>query len=352
MREFPGAAADHIRLLRRRAAPAAAVTVLVVVAIAAAVLPWSTGKSTAAEPRPLAAATRSMEAGLASPDASTARPIPSDSPTPTPPAETATPEPTPSLCVPAPYVSCDAPAAPTPLPSTDPKAGPFELHVPILEYHRVKPLETETGYSVSLVVPPDLFAAQMNALYAAGWQTMTMAKLGDFLRLGLTPPARTFVATFDDGYADGFLYAFPILHKDGFVGTFFVIASRIGNPDMLNIDQLQQMSADGDEIGNHSMSHEDMAYMPADRLVTETFGASALIARAVGEWPQSFSYPIGLTSPAVISALSKCPGIQTAVIQGGSKPETWANRFVLPRIRVGPGSVPQDLVERMNRYLP
>jgi len=249
-------------------------------------------------------------------------------------------------------VACDTTEAPTPLPSADPEATPFGLRVPILEYHRVKPLETETGYAVSLVVPPDLFAAQMDALYAAGWQTITMGKLGDYLRLGITPPSKTFAATFDDGYADGFLNAFPILHKDGFVGTFFVVASRIGNPAMLNIDQLQRMSADGDEIGNHSMSHEDMEYLPADRLVTETFEASAVIARAVGEWPQSFSYPVGLTSPAVISALSKCPGIETAVIQGGSKPETWPNRFNLPRIRVGPGTYPQDLVERMNRYLP
>ncbi len=253
--------------------------------------------------------------------------------------------------MPAAYVACNVPNAPTPLPSVGVAATPFTLHIPILEYHRVKPLDKETGYAVSLVVPPDLFAAQMDALYAAGWQTITMAKLGEYLRLGIAPAPKTFVVTFDDGYADGYLNAFPILHKYGFVATYFVVASRIGNPDMLNIAELQLLSADGDEIGNHSMSHEDMEYMPADRLVTETFGASVLIARAVGEWPQSFSYPIGLTSQAVISALTKDPGIQTAVIQGGSKPETWPNRFNLPRIRVGPGTYPQDLVDRLTRFV-
>jgi peptidoglycan/xylan/chitin deacetylase (PgdA/CDA1 family) len=331
--------------------------VVVLVAIAAAVLPWSVGNRTAAEPPPLAAATRSMGAGdhsseSAPADASGQSASPQPTATPSPPAETATPEPTPSPCVPAPYVSCDTPAAPTPLPSPNPEATPFGLRVPILEYHRVKPFETETGYAVSLVVPPDLFAAQMDALRAAGWQTITMGMLGDDLREGITPVPKSFVVTLDDGYEDGYTYAYPILQKDLFLATYFVIGSQIDKPDRLTVAELQTLFAGGNEIGNHSMSHEDMRYWPADRLVTETFGASAVIARATGEWPKSFSYPIGLTSPAVVEALSKCPGIQTAVIQGGSKPETWPNRFVLPRIRVGPGTYPQDLVERMSRYLP
>jgi peptidoglycan/xylan/chitin deacetylase (PgdA/CDA1 family) len=249
-------------------------------------------------------------------------------------------------------VACDTTEAPTPLPSADPEATPFGLRVPILEYHRVKPFDTETGYQVGLVVPPDVFAAQMDALRAAGWQTITMGQLGDDLQRGIEPAPKSFVVTFDDGYEDGYTYAFPILQKDLFLATYFVIGSQIDKPGRLTVTELQALFGAGNEIGNHSMSHEDMRYMPEDRLVTETFGTSALIARAVGVWPQSFSYPVGFTGPAVISALSKCPGIETAVIQGGSKPETWQNRFGLPRIRVGPGTNPQDLVERMNRYLP
>jgi peptidoglycan/xylan/chitin deacetylase (PgdA/CDA1 family) len=254
--------------------------------------------------------------------------------------------------VPAPYVACDTTEAPTALPSADPEATPFGLRVPILEYHRVKPFETETGYQVGLVVPPEVFAAQMDALRVAGWQTITMGQLGDDLRSGIEPVPKSFVVTLDDGYEDGYTYAYPILQKELFLATYFVIGSQIDKPGRLTVDELQTLFGAGNEIGNHSMSHEDMRYMPADRLVTETFGASAMIARDVGVWPQSFSYPAGFTGPAVISALSKCPGIETAVIQGGSKPETWPNRFGLPRIRVGPGTNPQDLVERMNRYLP
>jgi peptidoglycan/xylan/chitin deacetylase (PgdA/CDA1 family) len=339
-----------------------AILAVVAIATAAAVVPLAVSR-TAKGPTPAAGTAGSVGAGpsssgtaLASPTGSEYASGQSASPpltaSPTLPTQTPTAEPSPSACVPAPYVACDTTEAPTALPSADPEATPFGLRVPILEYHRVKPYDTETGYAVSLVVPPEVFAAQMDALRAAGWQTITMGQLGDDLRRGIEPAPKSFVVTLDDGYEDGYTYAYPILQKDLYLATYFVIGSQIGRPGRLTVDELQTLFGAGNEIGNHSMSHEDMTYMPADRLVTETFGASALIARDVGVWPQSFSYPAGFTGPAVISALSKCPGIETAVVQGGTKPQTWSNRFGLTRIRVGPGTNAQDLVERMNRYLP
>jgi hypothetical protein len=75
-----------------------------------------------------------------------------------------------------------------------------------------------------------------------------------------------------------------------------------------------------------------------------------VIAHDVGVWPQSFCYPIGLTDPEVSAAVAATPGIETAVIQTGAKPETWSNRLELPRIRVGPASYPQDVVARATGY--
>ena len=256
-------------------------------------------------------------------------------------------------CLPGFDATCPVIPAPTAAPSADPSTNrAVILHVPILEYHRVKPLSGESGYAVDLVVPPDTFAAQMDALRAAGWQTITMGQLGDYLRLGTQPSPRSFVISFDDGYEDGYSYAFPILQREGFVATFFVIAGRIGQADFLTSSEMRDLVAAGNEIGNHSISHVDLRVMTPERLVKETYGASTIIAGDVGVWPQSFSYPIGLTNPAVSDAVAATPGILTAVIQGGSKTETWANRLNLPRLRVGPGTYPPDLVERLNWYLP
>lgn len=256
----------------------------------------------------------------------------------------------PTACAPGPDAACPPVPAPTPLPPAT--AAVARFHVPILEYHRVKPPAGETGYVASLIVPPDIFAAQMDALAADGWHTITMGELGDDLRRGVEPAPRSFVVTLDDGYEDGYTYAAPILRRDGFVATYFVVAGRIGTPDHLTVAELRSLLAAGNEIGNHTVSHLDLEAMDEAQLGGEIYGASALIASVVGVWPQSFAYPAGLTDPMVEASVAATPGIETAVIQGGSLPQTWANRLLLGRIRVGPGTYPSDLVARVDRYQP
>jgi hypothetical protein len=95
----------------------------------------------------------------------------------------------------------------------------------------------------------------------------------------------------------------------------------------------------------------DLLAKTPEQLRNEIYGASAMIANDVGVWPQSFAYPMGLTDPQVAASVAATPGIQTAVIQGGTGPEAWPNRLQIPRIRVGPGTYPQDLVDRATRYV-
>jgi peptidoglycan/xylan/chitin deacetylase (PgdA/CDA1 family) len=255
-------------------------------------------------------------------------------------------------CLPGPNGGCPQVAAPTKESSGShgPEAS-FTVHVPILEYHRIKPAAGETGYAVDLITPPELFDAQMAAMSTAGWHTITMGELGDDLRQGIQPSARSFVVTFDDGYEDGYTYALPILRRYGFVATYFVIGSRIGSTENLSVEELRALQSAGCEIGNHTLDHVDLVALTAQNQAREIYDNSALIARDIGVWPQSFSYPAGFTDANVMAAVAATPGLETAVVQQSSKPETWANRWQLPRIRVGPGTYPQNLVDKATRYV-
>jgi peptidoglycan/xylan/chitin deacetylase (PgdA/CDA1 family) len=260
----------------------------------------------------------------------------------------ATPGPT---CVTGAEPGCIVPVpSPFPSQSADPRAA-ARFHVPILEYHRVKPPEGETGTILDLIVPPDLFDQQMAAMAADGWHTMTMGELGNDMSLGVQPAPNSFVVTFDDGYEDGYTYAFPILRKYGYVATYFVVAARIGTADHLNAAELKTLLAAGSEIGNHSLDHVDLKVQPPDTLRREIYGASELIAKTIGVWPQSFCYPFGQTNETVQAAVAATPGLVTATVEGGGKPESWPNRLILARVRVGPGSYPQILVDKARRYL-
>jgi peptidoglycan/xylan/chitin deacetylase (PgdA/CDA1 family) len=382
VRELPESIVDRVRLPRRRTALVLAVAVVVVAAVAlAAAMPFATAGHAPAGSSPMAAAPSGD--GSSGPDKTTTgaaasgqvrtsnefggvQTVPTPTTTSSPyappgtgvePAPTgeaaATTQPSPGAsCAPSADPGCVAIPVPPAVPAVNADVNPITAHVPILEYHRVKPPEGETGYAVGLVVPPEIFDTQMQALWAAGWRTITMGQLGYDLRSGIAPAPKSFVVTFDDGYGDGYTYAYPILHRYGFVATYFVIASRIGAPGQLGVPDLQALVAAGNEIGNHSMTHRNLRPLSPEQLVTETYGSSEIIAGDVGVWPRSYSYPIGLTDARVISFVSSCPAIQTAVIQGGSKRETWSNRFELPRLRVGPWTLPEDLLTRMNWYAP
>ena len=249
-------------------------------------------------------------------------------------------------------------ARPVAAPASE-KGGSFTLHVPILMYHRIVPT-AEAGDSIpGLVVPPETFAAQLDALKRADWHTITMATLATDLQAHVTPPARTFVITIDDGWDDGYTYALPILQSHGYVATYFVIAGRIDRMGFLTSGHLQALVADGEEIGDHTMDHVDLAVQPASKLPYEIDAAAARIAQVTGRWPESFAYPSGVVDNKVAAAVAACQEMRIAVTEepvaaeapGATKPpvgmpvalETWADRFVVPRVRITPNTTPTNL---------
>jgi len=243
--------------------------------------------------------------------------------------------------------SCKPASVPGAIPVAAPaggRASSFVLHVPILVYHRIVPL-AEAGNSIArLVVPPQRFAAQLDALQSAGWHTITLATLANDLQARLVPPARTFVITIDDGWDDGYTYAFPILAQHGFVATYFVIAARIDRPGFLTSAHLQALVAAGDEIGDHTMNHLHLPTQSAAKLTYEIDAGAARIAQVTGYGPESLAYPFGSVNSRVAAAVAACQELRIAVIEEPVALETWANRFAVPRIHIGPSTTPARLV--------
>jgi len=232
-----------------------------------------------------------------------------------------------------------------------PDASHFQLRVPIIEYHRIVPFKVAGSSMPALIMDPRLFDAQMAAAQQAGWRTMTLAALADDLAAGIVPGPKSFVITIDDGWRDGYDYAFPILQKYGFVATFFVIAGRIGDPSFLNPGQMQSLIAAGNEIGNHSVHHVRMtAYRSVAAMVAEIDSAEATIASATGRWPETLAYPLGKWDSRVVSAVATCSAIHLAVVEGHGANEVWSTRFEVGRIEVPNDRQPADLLADLARH--
>ena len=304
------------------------------------------------------------------------------------PAETSSPAGSPSPAPSYPLVnSCKPSSVPGAIPVTTPASGKdssFALHVPVLMYHRIVPVALAGDSLRGLVVPPETFAAQLDLIAGAGWHTITMATLADDLQAHRTPPPKTFVITIDDGWDDGYTYALPILQKHGFVATYFVIAGRIDHDGFLTTAHLRALVAAGDEIGDHTMDHVDLPSQKPEQLTYEIDAAAARIAQVTGRWPESLAYPSGGVDNLVVAAVQACEEMRIAVVEEQlvtekpgttAKPaatpvataqpaavpapgatamplvsETWANRFVVPRLRVSPTTIPADLLAELDRY--
>jgi peptidoglycan/xylan/chitin deacetylase (PgdA/CDA1 family) len=270
--------------------------------------------------------------------------------------------------------SCESSSVPWAVPvpgSPTMKPSSFTLHVPVLEYHRIVPSVEAGNSSPGLVVSPERFSEQLDALQKAGWHTITMAQLADDLEAQLTPVPRTFAITFDDGWDDGYTYALPILRKHGFVGTFFVIAGRIDRPGFLSSPHLLALIAAGNEIGDHTMDHTELSSVSPSRMAFEVDTAAARIAQVTGFWPESLAYPYGGVDARVRGVVAQCRQLRIAVLDGPLKMtypapspaagstqapsraveleayETVSNRFAVPRIEIGPSMTGTQILARM-----
>jgi peptidoglycan/xylan/chitin deacetylase (PgdA/CDA1 family) len=96
----------------------------------------------------------------------------------------------------------------------------------VLTYHRVG----ERAYgSDGLTVPAGEFEAQMRHLVDAGHQVLPLDEMVASLATG-TLSKRAVSLTFDDGYADTWSHAAPVLESLGLAATFFVVGAALDGP--------------------------------------------------------------------------------------------------------------------------
>lgn len=282
----------------------------------------------------------------AAPAATPAGPAPD--PTATPAADPsasgpgASPSPSPaSSRSPTPIATWPIVAAGAPGPTLD-----FAVRVPVLMYHRVAPAD-QIGLSLpGLVVSPDLFAAQLEALVTAGWRSITAAQLAADLAAGVRPPPRTFVITFDDGRSDGYTDAFPILRRLGLVATFYVITGRIGMTNNLSASQLRRLAAAGMEIGSHTVDHVRLSSADPWAAQLQLTESAARIATMFGRRPTTFAYPFGGLDP-FDQGLVQSTGYAMAFTEVSGCQVSWPTRLAAPRVRVSPWTMPTDLLHRL-----
>jgi peptidoglycan/xylan/chitin deacetylase (PgdA/CDA1 family) len=172
----------------------------------------------------------------------------------------------------------------------------------VLMYHAVGgDAEPPSKY----VVPTERFRRQMAWLRWTGRPVMTMAELIADLKAGRPPSAGAVVISFDDGYADNYLHALPILRKQGFSATVFVVSSCVGGSmswgddptlrgrRLLTPQEVDALRAGGCEIGGHSKTHPSLVAISLNDQRDEIGGCRRDLEALSGHPVRTFAYPFG-----------------------------------------------------------
>ena len=189
------------------------------------------------------------------------------------------------------------------------------ISLPIVMYHSIL---KDTARAGDYVLSPQDLENDLDYLQQNGYQTITVADLIAYVQQGCALPAKPVMITFDDGYYNNFVYAYPLLKERGMRAVLSVIGkqtalfSENGQENAywshVTLEQLQQM-CDVMEVQNHSYdlhtygqrrgslrkSGEDMATY-TDFLKQDILQVQKLLTDAGIQTPTCYTYPFGALS--------------------------------------------------------
>ena len=207
----------------------------------------------------------------------------------------------------------------------------------VYSYHKVgqPPRRTTDPF---LYTTPQEFDRQLSELNTTGFKTTTLGKA-----LGNETSERAVVITFDDAFRNVFEHGLEILARHKVPAIQFVVSGSIGKENhwdveksdvaepLMDVAQIKQWIAAGNEIGSHSVTHRNLKKLSANEAREEIVSSKKFLEDTFGVEVRHFCYPFGGWTPEAREIVVKA-GYQTACTMdfGTNAPD--ADRFTLRRI--------------------
>lgn len=227
--------------------------------------------------------------------------------------------------------------------------------VRVLAYHAIE--DVADPHTRNYAVPPAQFECQLHALTEAGFHFIGIDELLRYLG-GWPVPDRSILLTFDDGYASVALEAAPILARYSASAVVFMATQLVGGYNewdarcgaaalsLLSATQLQDLIAQGWEVGVHSRSHAHLVALAPAALAEELSLARHDLAAVGLRTPRLFAYPYGEHNAAVRAAVRRAGYVAAFALEATHRAFASHSPFSLPRIEVTRTMSPEVLVQR------
>lgn len=210
-----------------------------------------------------------------------------------------------------------------------------EVRIPILMYHSI----CNDDPNNSLMIPTEMFAEQMEWLRENDFTAMSMDEVIEAMNTGKVPK-RPVLITFDDGYADNYINAFPELKNNNLKGTFFIISDTITEEGgyYMSTSMLKEMKEAGMEIENHTANHLELNNLSREDAIDSIKRGQEFLRSVIGSNGNYLCYPIGRYSDETIE-IQKELGIKAALTTQGGISSIADGKYELKRIRISPMNI-------------
>ena len=232
--------------------------------------------------------------------------------------------------------------------------------IPILTYHQITQAPERAAPMRSLYVSPSAFALQMQTLSLLGYQGLSMTALMPYLRGEKT--GKVVGITFDDGYRNNLENAAGVLKRLNFSSTCYVVSELLGknnewdrtlgiaSASLMDLDQLKQWIASGQEVGSHTQHHVDLTTTDLQTSHSEILNSRISLSQQLNTDIQQFCYPYGRYASEHVGIV-KSSGYVAATTTARGKVHADDNAFELRRIPVVRStSLPQFLFKVLSSY--
>jgi len=207
-------------------------------------------------------------------------------------------------------------------------------------YHEIADRHQSTS---RLAVSRRDWADQLRLLHEQRYQAVTTFDLAESLSGDSGFPERVVSLTFDDGYADFYHAALPLLAEYGFRATVFVTTGWVAGGcrtagkeppgPMMSWSQLRDAADSGIEIASHSHSHPQLDRVSATRLGEELRVSKEQIEDRLGIPVRGVAYPFGYFNAKVKEATREA-GYDYGCAVTNSLIDCDFDLFALPRLTV------------------
>ncbi len=162
----------------------------------------------------------------------------------------------------------------------------------IITYHRIREDDPRKVSKNELsVVSKSNFERHIKYL-TEKYNVISLRELYGYISSGRNPPKRSLTITFDDGYRDNFLYAYPVLKKYKVPATIFLRTGSMGSDDFLTWNDIKKMG-DVIEFGAHTVTHPKLCDLTSEKMVWEVEESKRVVERKTRKKVDFFAYPYG-----------------------------------------------------------